>query len=92
MSDLPSHSRLLKCVVWYAGVLQANQSVLVQKLRVTTVETLKQAKELGSRGKSMRGGAVCSVTFCHFYICVAVEVRMRTLDHFLKSDLCHILT
>ena len=38
------------CVVCYAGVQQANQSVLVQKLRVTTVETLKQAKELASQG------------------------------------------
>ena len=36
--------------MWSAGVQQADQSVLVQKLRVTTVETLKQAKELGSKG------------------------------------------
>ena len=48
------HLQLLYyCVVCYAGVQQPNQSVLVQKLRVTTVETLKQAKELGSQGNSM---------------------------------------
>ena len=39
--------------VWSAGVQQADQSVLVQKLRVTTVETLKQAKELGAKGNSV---------------------------------------
>ena len=78
MSDLPSHSRLLKCVVWYAGVLQANQSVLVQKLRVTTVETLKQAKELGSRGNNMHGLAVCVVTFCHCYIIMCCKVKTIT--------------
>lgn len=43
---------------------QADQSVLVQKLRVTTVETLKQAKELGSKGSNMFGVVCCGIYMC----------------------------
>ena len=43
---------------------EANQSVLVQKLRVTTVETLKQAKELGSKGNSIFWCGTLGISMC----------------------------